>query len=113
MNPLLTFVFDKEWAFACFVAAVLLGLAEFGFRVGLRLFKARDEARRSQIGGVQGAVLGLLGRLLGFTFSMAVNRYELRRDMVLKEANAIGTTGQDKATAFDSSSPRPSTFVGV
>lgn len=58
----------------------------------MRLFAAKDEARRSQIGGVQGAVLGLLGLLLGFTFSMAVNRFELRRDLVLKEANTIGTT---------------------
>jgi hypothetical protein len=30
--------------------------------------------------------------LLGFTFAMAVGRYEARRDLVVKEANAIGTT---------------------
>ncbi len=34
----------------------------------------------------------MLGLLLGFTFSMAVGRYENRRDLVLQEANAIGTT---------------------
>jgi hypothetical protein len=74
------------------VAVVLIGLSEVGYRVGLRLFQQRDEARRNQISGVQGAMLGLLGLLLGFTFSMAVSRYELRRDLVLKEANAVGTT---------------------
>jgi hypothetical protein len=88
----LNFFFTNQWAFAVFVTAVLFGLAEVGYRIGLRLFAAHDEARRSQIGGVQGAMLGLLGLLLGFTFSMAVNRYEQRRDLVLKEANAIGTT---------------------
>jgi NADH:ubiquinone oxidoreductase subunit 5 (subunit L)/multisubunit Na+/H+ antiporter MnhA subunit len=38
------------------------------------------------------AVLGLLALLLGFTFSLAVERYEARRSLVLQEANAIGTS---------------------
>jgi hypothetical protein len=38
------------------------------------------------------AVLGLLALLLGFTFSLALTRFEARRDLVLQEANAIGTT---------------------
>lgn len=37
------------------------------------------------------AVLGLLALLLGFTFSLAVDRFEIRRQLVLQEANAIGT----------------------
>ena len=85
-------VFESQWAFAFTVAILLVGLAEVGYRVGLRLFAAKDEPRRSQISGVQGAVLGLLGLLLGFTFSMAVSRYETRRELVQKEANSIGTT---------------------
>ncbi len=85
-------LFANQWIFAGIVAVVLLSLSEVGYRIGLNLFAARDEARRSQIGGVQGAMLGLMGLLLGFTFSMALNRYELRRDLVLKEANTIGTT---------------------
>jgi len=85
-------VLTNQWIFSLAVAAVLLGVSELGYRIGLRLFTAKDEARRSQISGVQGAVLGLLGLLVGFTFSMALSRYEQRRDLVLKEANAIGTT---------------------
>jgi len=38
------------------------------------------------------SVLGLLALLIGFTFSIALSRYESRRDIVVKEANAIGTT---------------------
>ena len=41
---------------------------------------------------MQAAVLAMLGLLLGFTVSMAVDRYERRRALVLEEANAIGTT---------------------
>lgn len=38
------------------------------------------------------AVLGLLALLLGFTFSLALDRYEGRRALVMGEANAIGTS---------------------
>ena len=38
------------------------------------------------------SVLGLLALLIGFTFSIALSRYEARRELVVKEANAIGTT---------------------
>src|SRR5258705_3843054 len=70
----------------------MLAFAETGFRLGLRLHTAKDGARKGQIGGIQGAVLGLLGLLLGFTFAMAVKRYDTRRGLVLQEANAVGTT---------------------
>ena len=37
-------------------------------------------------------MLGLLALIIGFTFAMALSRFEARRDAVLNEANAIGTT---------------------
>jgi hypothetical protein len=74
------------------VGALLLALAELGFHVGYRLHLTRDEPRKTLIGGVHGAVLGMLALLLGFTFSMALSRYEHRRELVLSEANSIGTT---------------------
>ncbi len=83
---------ETEWIFILVVGIVLLGASELGLRIGFRLHIKHDEARKSQIGGVRGAVLGLLGLLLGFTFAMAVARYDARRGMVLQEANAIGTT---------------------
>jgi hypothetical protein len=43
------------------------------------------------VGVIQGALLGILGLLLGFTFSMAIERYDQRRELVVNEANAIGT----------------------
>jgi len=42
-------------------------------------------------GFVLSAMLGLLALLIAFTFSLAVNRYETRRNLVVEEANAIST----------------------
>jgi hypothetical protein len=46
---------------------------------------------REDFGVVQAAALTLLGLLIGFTFSMAINRYEQRKTYEEEEANAIGT----------------------
>lgn len=40
---------------------------------------------------VVGGTLTLLGLIIGFTFSMAVNRYDQRKNYEEQEANAIGT----------------------
>lgn len=45
-----------------------------------------------QEGYIVSAVLGLLALLLGFTFSLAVDRFETRRRLVLEEAQAIERT---------------------
>ena len=49
------------------------------------------EEQRDDFGVVQAAILTLLGLLIGFTFSMAVSRYEQRKNYEEAEANAIGT----------------------
>lgn len=40
---------------------------------------------------IQAATLTLLGLIIGFTFSMALNRYDQRKNLEEGEANAIGT----------------------
>ena len=50
-----------------------------------------DDKDGGQEAYIVSAVLGLLALLLGFTFSLAVERFEARRNLVLQEANAIGT----------------------
>jgi hypothetical protein len=59
--------------------------------------RSRGEERESepsvaQEGYLLSSALGLLGLLLAFTFSMVINRYESRRELVTREANAIGTS---------------------
>jgi len=72
------------------LAAMLLG-AELGYRLGRRGHQAHNELTRTQIISIQAATLGLLALLLGFTFSMALSRFEYRKQMVVQESNAIGT----------------------
>jgi hypothetical protein len=52
---------------------------------------ALKDGERQDFGVVQGAALTLLGLLIGFTFSMAISRYEQRKNYEEAEANAIGT----------------------
>jgi hypothetical protein len=47
---------------------------------------------------LEGALLTLFGLLMGFTFSMAVSRYDTRKLLAVQEANAIGTTWLRTAT---------------
>ena len=77
------------------ICIVLFGLmmagVELGHRVGLHRRAASDESVRSQTNAIQAAVLGLFALLLGFTFTMAIQRYDARNRAVSEEANAIGT----------------------
>ncbi|MBP7981899.1 MAG: hypothetical protein KAY90_02790 [Arenimonas sp.] len=77
------------------VAGLLVSLSvtvELGFLQGRRRQRAISESVRSQINGVLASTVGLLALLLGFTFSLAVERYEARNQAVVAETNAIGTT---------------------
>ncbi len=67
---------------------LILGAGEVGNRLGERA------ARRGAPGvaTLEAAILGLLALMIGFTFSMALSRFEARRDGVVVEAAAIGTT---------------------
>lgn len=53
--------------------------------------RAPEAGNRDDFKFVLGATLTLLGLIIGFTFSMAVNRYEQRKNYEEEEANAIGT----------------------
>ena len=48
-------------------------------------------AERQDLSLVLAATLTLLGLLIGFTFSMAVERHDLRKNYEQEEANAVGT----------------------
>ena len=70
--------------------ALMTGCAWLGANVlGRRIGRIDDAERDFDI--VLGASLTLLGLLIGFAFSMAVTRYDQRRNFEEAEANAIGT----------------------
>lgn len=72
------------------IAAFAVAL-EAGYRLGTRRQANSDEPDKSHANALHGAVLGLLALLLGFTFAMAVSRYETRKTLIVDQANAIGT----------------------
>jgi hypothetical protein len=74
------------------ILAALLVAATIGYHGHLWLLRRSGETDSESHDHLLTAVLGLLALLLGFTFSLALNRYEARRDLVVQEANAIGTT---------------------
>lgn len=75
------------------LVGVLFFLALFASCVaGSRLRAARaPEQHGDSDGYILSAVLGLLGLLIAFTFSLALSRYDTRREMVVAEGNAIST----------------------
>jgi hypothetical protein len=91
------------WAVLTSLFVVLVVAAAIGGRMGARARRhlidgARgrsgelDEELRSSIGTIVAATLGLFAFILAFTFGTAADRYERRRLLVIKDANAIGTT---------------------
>ena len=78
-----------------FVAVFLAGVAvvflasEFGWQLGIR---AKGHGESCNISAVEQSLLGLVALVVGFTFFMALTRFEARREAVLNEASAIGTT---------------------
>jgi len=77
-----------------FGATLLLVLlsVEGGYRLGRYRHKISSREKEEPVGAMVGATLGLLAFLLAFTFGLAATRFDARRDVVLGEANAIGTT---------------------
>jgi hypothetical protein len=76
---------------ACFFLLCLV--AEIGFQLG-GLSRRRHPFHKQELTGVGTITAGMLGLLaftLGITIGIAQNRYEARRDLVVQEANTIGT----------------------
>lgn len=68
--------------------ALILAASEFGHRLGIRA----EDRGGSNLSTLEAAILGLLALMISFTFAMALSRFDARREAVLNEANAIGTT---------------------
>lgn len=67
----------------------LLASVEIGFRVGQSRSRGSDSGKAMETGAIQGAMLGLLGLLLGFSFAGASGRFMERQDLISREANSI------------------------
>ena len=77
--------------FATTIALVFISI-ECGYRLGRYRRSHSDQEKEAPVGAIVGATLGLLAFMLAFTFGLAAARFEKRRQLVLDESNAIGTT---------------------
>jgi hypothetical protein len=80
------------WALFLTIVVGSYVAVELGYRIGQYRKRLAETEKETTVGPVVAATLGLFAFLLAFTFSLAASRYDERRRMVVKEANAIGTT---------------------
>ncbi|NJL99735.1 MAG: hypothetical protein HC840_26485 [Leptolyngbyaceae cyanobacterium RM2_2_4] len=64
---------------------------EVGFRLGMRERQQDPNDSPEGNGAVDSTVFAILGLILAFTFTGALSRLDNRRELIAKEANAIGT----------------------
>jgi hypothetical protein len=62
-----------------------------GHRIRIKTIEKNPDHAHADLGAISGTLLALLGLLLAFTFSMSNSRFDNRRQLVIEEANAIGT----------------------
>ena len=70
---------------------LIIGCYVLGYRLRNRAIRKNLTETSVDLGGINGMLLGLLGLLLAFAFSMANSRFDTRRELIVAEANAIGT----------------------
>lgn len=80
------------WAVYLFTVVVLLLATEIGFRIGVRL-QRRDTSLEGKpvTNTVVGAMLALLAFLIAFAIGIVIEQHNVRKSMVITEANAVGT----------------------
>jgi len=87
--------------FALLTIAIVVGLflgmllsLELGRRLGIRQIAKRGKDAQAGIGVVDSAVYALLALLIGFSFSGAASRFDARRELIVREVNAISSAWQ-------------------
>jgi hypothetical protein len=80
------------WGLFLVILLVVLLSVECGYRLGKFRRSRSEQEKEAPVGTMVGATLGLLAFILAFTFGLAAARFDTRRQVLLDEANAIGTT---------------------
>ena len=76
---------------ALFVTTILIVMLpmEGGYRLGRMAHRRSKQEKESPVSTIAGAVLALLAFMLAFTFGIASNRFDARKELVREEANKI------------------------
>jgi hypothetical protein len=83
---------DKPWLVFMTVCIALFTSAVLGFRLAIASRINEDSHHHEHITGLREGLFVLLALLLGFTVAMVLPRFDQRSQLVVDEANAIGTT---------------------
>jgi hypothetical protein len=71
--------------------AAILGCLEIGWQIRSKGLAKETADSDAGLNALDGAVFGLMGLLIAFTFSGAASRFEARRSLIVQETNDIGT----------------------
>jgi hypothetical protein len=83
---------DHPIALFAVLSTALLIVEELGYRAAQRIYANAREELHDEIAAVRDAIGVLLSLLLAFTLAMVLTRYDSRKQLIVDEANAIGTT---------------------
>ncbi len=73
------------------VTLLMVAFYIWGYRLKMKKIRRHPEYSDEGFGAIQGSLLGLLALLLSFTFSMSSSRHDNRYEVMVAEANNIGT----------------------
>ena len=80
------------WLVFPITCIVVLAFWEIGYRFGHRVTGVEKPETEQSITTLVSIIVGLVVFLLAFTFNMAAGRFQDRRDVLIEDVNAIGTT---------------------
>lgn len=80
------------YAFLIIAFLLTLGFTGLGFVIGKRLGPPKNDLQTAALNTALASIFVIVGLILSFSFSFAVNRYEERWHLVVQEADAISTT---------------------
>jgi hypothetical protein len=82
---------SATWVLLLGLFAGILACLEFGYRIGRGSSLKNPQSAYEGTGAIEAALFALLGLLLGFSFAGATSRLDSRHQLIVQEANAVGT----------------------
>jgi hypothetical protein len=90
--PVMEFLYSVDVAWITLILFASMAAAmELSYRLGRGRRQEMPEAFKSHVSSIQSSILGVLALLLGFTFSLSLQRFDTRSSAVVDEANTIRT----------------------
>ncbi len=88
------FYLVPEWVCLILTLVFVYLSYELGFRIGTRRRLKPGENPETAAGVISGITVGLLAFILAFTFNGAATNHDLRKDLLIEEANTVRTAYQ-------------------